>query len=45
MPFLAPSEDTIASVAFVRALTAANFARTSVCVVDPEDLWGSAWHV
>ena len=44
MPYLAQSENTIASVAFVRALAAANFGRTIVCVVDPEDLWGSAWH-
>ncbi len=44
MPYLAPTDDTLAAVAFVRALAAANFARTSVCVIDPEDLWGSAWH-
>jgi hypothetical protein len=44
LPYLAPSKETIAAVAVVRALAAAQGARTSVCVVDPQDLWTSAWH-
>lgn len=43
MAYLPRSERTIASVAVVRAMEAAEKAELPLCVVDPDDLWGLAW--
>lgn len=43
LPYLPRSKETRASVAVVRAVAAAQLARSSVCVIDPDDLWEPAW--
>ena len=44
LAYLAPSTETMASVAVVRALAAAAATHTDVCIVDPDDLWDPAWN-
>ena len=43
IPYLSPSAETRAPIAIVRAIEAAKVARSTVCIVDPDDLWGLAW--
>jgi hypothetical protein len=43
MPYLPASEATMASVAVVRAVRAAEDAGASLCLIDPDDLWAAAW--
>ena len=43
LPYLPRSEQTRAAVAVVRAIAAAKARRTSLCLVDPDDLWEPAW--
>ena len=43
MPHLSPNDATLASIAVLRAAEAAREAKTTVCIVDPDNLWSSAW--
>ena len=43
IPYLSPSSETRAPIAIIRAIEAAEAAKSKLCVVDPDDLWGSAW--
>jgi hypothetical protein len=43
MSYLPASEATMASVAVVRAVRAAEDAGASLCLIDPDDLWAAAW--
>ena len=43
IPYLSPSTETRAPIAIVRAIEAAESAQSKLFIVDPDDLWGSAW--
>ena len=43
IPYLPRSAETPAPLAIVRAIEAAEAAKCKLCVIDPDDLWGSAW--
>ncbi len=43
IPYLPPSKLTLAPVAVVRAIKEAKAAGSTVCIVDPDDLWEPAW--
>ncbi len=43
IPYLPKSARTIASVAVVRAMRAAERAGAPICLIDPDDLWALAW--
>lgn len=45
VPYLPRSKGTRASVAVMRAIAEASEQRTSLCLVDPYDLWEPAWTV
>ena len=44
LPYLPRSEETMASVAIVRAIEVARETRDDICLVDPDDLWDSVWN-
>lgn len=43
IPYLPKSSETMASVAVVRAVRAAERTGSPVCLIDPDDLWTLAW--
>ena len=43
IPYLPKSAATMASVAVVRAVRAAERTGSPVCLIDPDDLWTLAW--
>ena len=43
LPYLPRSQETLASVAVVRAIEIARDAGEDICLVDPDDLWDSVW--
>ena len=43
IPYLPKSAQTMASVAVVRAVRAAEETGAPICLIDPDDLWTLAW--
>ncbi len=43
LPFLAQSDEILAEVAVIRAITEAEATRSDICLVDPDDLWDTVW--
>lgn len=43
IPYLPRSKRALASIAIVRAITAAEHAEAPLCIIDPDDLWEPAW--
>ena len=44
LPYLPQSEETLASVAVVRAIKVAEETSGTICLVDPDDLWDGVWN-
>ena len=43
LAYLPPADETIASVAVIRAIEAAAGSNCRVCLIDPDGLWESIW--